>query len=129
MALRRHAMPLEFTIACFAAPSFHEGSGSVADAASASAETGKKGEDRIANATKSASKMRRVMPEGESFLRHPERGRSAANDHPSKLEAGHASNGSDSYLYGSCSSTFGRYLFWRGQRHLTAIHCALHNNP
>jgi hypothetical protein len=94
MALRRHAMPLEFTIACFAAPSFHEGSGSVADAASASAETGKKGEDRIANATKSASKMRSVMPEGESFLRHPERGRSAANDHASKLEAGHASNGS-----------------------------------
>ena len=36
-------------IACFAAPSFHGGSGSVAEAASARAETERGGGDRIAN--------------------------------------------------------------------------------
>jgi hypothetical protein len=42
------------TIAYFAAPSFHEGSGSVAEAASARVETGKKDADRIASTTKVA---------------------------------------------------------------------------
>ena len=51
------------TIACFAGPSFHEGRVSVAEGASATATTEHNGEDRTANATKSAIKIAASNPE------------------------------------------------------------------
>ena len=59
------------TIACFAGPSFHEARVSVAEGASARATTGKKGENRIANATKGASNMRTEKERRGPMMRFP----------------------------------------------------------